>query len=294
MNIPRAKITLKSNTLDVLYSNDYFRFMILQLTFVFCIVGSYLFSQGDKLSLQGYYQGVNLLISNPSQQDGFGYCSYKATVNGDILPASTQKNIFEIDFKLFNINIGDPVFVVLEHALGCNPTFLNPESLKPKSTYECKNIKVNSAGLLQWDTYNENGKIDFVVEQFRWNKWVESGKVLGTGRKSLNHYVFQLKLHSGTNRIRVAQYDNTNAGRFSKEVIIHSEEEEIFTNGTRIVNKIYFSNSKGRTRTKYEIHDAYGNLLKLGTSDYVDCSNLVNGLYYVSFDNKTDKFFKIN
>ena len=153
---------------------------------------------------------------------------------------------------------------------------------------------MNSAGLLQWDTYNENGKIDFVVEQFRWNKWVESGKVLGTGRKSVNHYVFQLKLHSGKNRIRVAQYDNTNAGRFSKEVIIHSEEEEIFTNGTRIVNKIYFSNSKGRTRTKYEIHDAYGNLLKLGTSDYVDCSNLVNGLYYVSFDNKTDKFFKIN
>ena len=208
--------------------------MILRILLCLSLLSFHLLGQSNKLSLQGFYQGENLMISNPTQQDGFGFCTYKATVNGEILPATTQKNIFEIDFQLFKLNIGDPVFVVLEHAEGCNPKFLNPESLKPKSTFVCNSIKLEPDGLLNWNTTEEGGKLDFVIEQYRWKKWVEVGKVVGIGSKGPNEYKFILNLHSGDNKIRVAQYDNTGKGRYSKEVSVFSSIEEIFKNGTKI------------------------------------------------------------
>ena len=61
--------------------------------------------------------------------DGFGYCATKVTVNGDIMPGGTSMGAFEIDFSIFNIAIGEPVFIVIEHNDGCKPKILNPEVL---------------------------------------------------------------------------------------------------------------------------------------------------------------------
>jgi hypothetical protein len=41
------------------------------------------------------------------------------------------------------------------------------------------------------------------------------------------------------------------------------------------------------------LYDAFGNLLKVGFSDLVDCRNLVNGVYFINFDNTTEKFIKV-
>ena len=46
-------------------------------------------------------------------------------------------------------------------------------------------------------------------------------------------------------------------------------------------------------KTKYEIYDAYGNLLKTGFSSSVDCHNIVSGVYFINYDNKSEKFIKI-
>ena len=268
--------------------------MIFRILFTISLICFNGIAQEEKLSLIGYYQGVNLLISNPAQNDGFGYCIYKVTVNGEILPATTQKNIFEIDFNLFNIKKEDPVFIVLEHTSGCTPKFLNPESLKSKSTFKCNNINVNQNGIIEWETIGESGKLDFVIEQYRWDKWVEEGKVLGKGLSGPNKYKFKLNLHSGMNRIRIAQYDNTNTGRFSNEVYVESNVKEVFLSTSMVKDSVRFLTGKENVKSKFVIHDAYGNLLKVGVGETVDCSNLVNGVYYMSFDNKTEKFFKIN
>ena len=55
------------------------------------------------LSTEGTYQGKNIYVNNPQQNDGFGYCVIKVTVNGDVLPASIQSSNFEIDFNLFDL-----------------------------------------------------------------------------------------------------------------------------------------------------------------------------------------------
>ena len=84
---------------------------------LFCV------SQYKLLSTEGKYQGKKLYVNNPLQNDGFGYCVIKVTVNGDVLPASIQSANFEINFDLFDLKIGDDVFVVIEHFEGCTPGF---------------------------------------------------------------------------------------------------------------------------------------------------------------------------
>ena len=55
--------------------------------FLFVLVSSLLsVSSMAALSVEGTYQGKNLYVQNPMDDEGFGYCATKVTVNGDIMP----------------------------------------------------------------------------------------------------------------------------------------------------------------------------------------------------------------
>ena len=251
-----------------------------------------LLSQTKFLSLEGYFQGKNLIVSNPPLSDGYGYCVYKVTVNGDILPATIQSSNFEIDFSLFRLKKGDKVFIVLEHAENCLPRFMNPQVLLPKSTFECISIASDDKGLLKWSTKGEDGVLDFEIEQFRWNRWVEVGIVKGIGVKEVHNYTFQLTPHFGKNTVRVSQVDNTGEKRSSKKLYFTSKVPKVKKTPSRVSDFIYFKANGQNVKTKYEIYDAFGNLLKTGFSDSIDCRNLVNGVYFINYDNTSEKFIR--
>ena len=63
-------------------------------------------SHAISLSIEGSYQGKNLYVQNPMDDDGFGYCATKVTVNGDIMPGGTSMGAFEIYFSIFKKAIG--------------------------------------------------------------------------------------------------------------------------------------------------------------------------------------------
>jgi hypothetical protein len=244
------------------------------------------------LSIEGSYQGKNLYVQNPEDGDGFGFCATKVTVNGDVMPGGCSSNAFEIDFSLFNIEIGEPVFIVIEHSDGCKPTILNPEVLLPKSTFNTESITISPSGALIWKTSNERGKLPFFVEQYRWNKWVQVGEVQGKGTSGTNSYEFQVAPHSGENTIRVVQVDHSGTKRSSKEVKFTSTVPAIEKNPVKVKDVINFTAGGKPIETKYEIYDAYGNIVKKGVGTSVPCGNLLKGAYYINFDNKTEKFFK--
>lgn len=259
----------------------------------FTIKYTSIFSQANLLSLEGSYQGKNLIVNNPTQADGFGYCINKVIVNGEILPATIQSTNFQIDFSLFQLKMQEQLFVVLEHNEGCIPKFVNPEVLLPKSTFVCEKIVASTNGVITWTTKNEIEPLDFRIEQFRWNKWVSAGEVRGKGGPSVNKYNFQIIPHSRKNRIRVSQIDNTGIKRSSSETSFNSHLAIVKKTPTKVSEIIYFTSNKKTTKTKFELYDAFGNLLKVGFSETVDCSNLVNGIYFINFDNTTEKFVKI-
>lgn len=245
------------------------------------------------LSIEGSYQGKNLYVQNPEDGDGFGFCATKVTVNGDVMPGGTSSSAFEIDFSLFNIEIGEPVFIVIEHNDGCKPKILNPEVLLPRSTFKVTEMLVTGTKLV-WKTTNEQGKLPFIIEQYRWNKWVEIGEVQGKGKSGTNEntYEFQITPHSGENMVRVAQVDHSGTKKTSKEVKFNSPTPIVEKNPVKVKTVINFTAGGKAVETKYEIFDAYGNIVKKGFGSSVNCENLIKGAYYINFDNKTEKFFK--
>jgi hypothetical protein len=246
------------------------------------------------LSTEGQYQGLNLYIQNPKQKDGFGYCIIKVTVNGDVLPASIQSANFVVDFGLFDLSLGDDVFVVIEHFDGCTPRFLNPEALLPKSTFELVDLSINKNAVLKWTTKNEGGVLDYTIEKFKWNNWIGVGQVRGKGGSDLNSYSYKIPLHSGENKIRVTQKDNSGKKRVSRAMVYQSDIPVFTMSPSSVTDYIYFYSGNKNKKTRFEVFDAFGNLLKIGFSNRVDCRNIVNGIYYVNYDNRTEKFIKIN
>lgn len=244
------------------------------------------------LSVEGTYQGKNLYVSNPMDDEGFGYCATKVTVNGDIMPGGTSMGAFEIDFSLFNIEIGEPVFIVIEHNDGCKPKILNPEVLLPRSTYTVTDMKISDDGKLTWKTKGEQGKLPFVVEQYRWNKWVAVGEVQGKGSGGENSYEFKVAPHSGVNTVRIVQEDHSGTKRPSKEIKFTSDSPVVTKTPAQVRNEIKFLANGQPIETRYEIYDAYGNIVKKGVGSSVNCSNLLRGVYYINFDNVNEKFIK--
>lgn len=263
--------------------------IVLSLLF-FSLLSSYIFA--ESLSIEGTYQGKNLYVQNPMDDDGFGYCATKVTVNGDIMPGGTNMGAFEVDFANFNIAIGEPVFIVIEHNDGCKPKILNPEVLLPRSTFVVTTMTVSTAGKLNWQTTGEQGKLPFIVEQYRWNKWVTIGEVAGKGTPGTNAYEFNVTPHSGENTVRVVQVDHSGAKRTSKEVKFQSSVAVVAKSPAKVKDVINFTANGQPVETRYEIYDAYGNIVKKGVGSSVNCANLLSGAYYINFDNVNEKFIK--
>lgn len=260
--------------------------------FIVLISSLITFLSFGSLSIEGTYQGKNLYVQNPMDDEGFGYCATKVTVNGDIMPGGTNTGAFEIDFSIFNIAIGEPVFIVIEHNDGCKPKILNPEVLLPRSTFNVVNIDVTPAGKLTWSTTDEQGKLPYVIEQYRWNKWVTVGEVQGKGTPGKNSYEFQITPHSGENTVRVVQVDHSGTKRTSKEVKFTSSLPAVVKSPAKVKDIINFTADGKAVETRYEIYDAYGNIVKKGVGSSVNCENLLRGVYYINFDNVNEKFIK--
>ena len=266
------------------------RYCLHIVVFVIVVWPAFVFSQA--VSIEGTFQGKNVYVRNPIVDDGFGFCATKVTVNGEIMPGGLTESTFEVNFSNFNLAINDPVFIVIEHNQGCKPKFINPEVLLPKSTYTLLSMQIEPSGKMQWKTKGEDGKLPFIIEQFRWDKWVVVGEIMGKGTAGVNAYEFKLTPHSGTNKVRVVQVDHSGSKRPSKTTSFRSTSPKVVKSPTKVKDMIYFSSNGKPTETKYEIFDAYGNLVKKGFGSSVNCSRLLSGAYYINFDNITEKFLK--
>jgi hypothetical protein len=141
-------------------------------------------------------------------------------------------------------------------------------------------MQVSPAGLLKWATKGESATLPYVIEQFKWNRWIKIGETMGSGKSDFNEYTFQASLHSGTNTFRVYQIDHKGQ-RTSQEVKIDHSAAPVTIAKTTITNTLEFS-----AETDYEIYSEYGSLVKAGRGQKVDTTKFFKGKYYVSFDNK--------
>jgi len=265
-----------------------FYFLII-LSVAFGIKG---FAQGGVIILEGNYQGKNLYVQNPFGSGGVGFCVTEVLVNGNITTDEINSSAFEVDFKPHKLNIGEKVEIKIKHKEDCKPKVLNPEVLKPKSTFEVIAMTVDKDGNLKWSTKSETGKLAYAVEQFRWNKWVKVGEVDGIGTPSTNNYTFKVTPHSGKNQVRVRQTDYSGQPRLSKPVDFVSDVKEVTFAPIKVSKDITFVANEKPSETMYEIYDQYGNVVKRGYGSSIDASNLTKGGYFLNYDNKMGEFIK--
>jgi len=242
------------------------------------------------ITVEGIYQGKNLYVQNPFALNGVGFCVYEVRVNGQVTTDDIGSSAFEIDFKHYNLKIGDLVKVELFTKEGCTPKVLNPEVLKPKSTFEATKIEVVKSGAnheLVWETKNESGSVDFAIQQYKWNKWVKGNTVAGTGKAGPNTYRSTVLLHAGQNKFRVSQTDYTGQPRTSKNCEFSNTAPAISFSPKKADKEIVFS-----ALTDYEIFDQFGNIVKKGQGTKVDVQALPKGRYYLNYDNESGEFVK--
>ena len=242
--------------------------------------------KAEEIVLNGTFQGDNLFVKNPFAPSGVGFCVYEVTVNGLTSTDEINSSAFEVDLSVYGFKTGEPVSVAIKYKEGCQPIVLNPEVLYARATFELTKLQIEGNNV-KWSAIKEAGSLPFVVEQFRWNKWVEVGRVVGKGEVAETTYESKVRFHSGENKFRVKQTDYTGKPKYSEEVTFTSEKNEVSFSPTRVDDVLNFS-----APTMYEIYDEFGGIIFKGYGQNVKVSGLKKGKYYLNLDNRLEIFSK--
>ena len=148
-------------------------------------------------------------------------------------------------------------------------------------------IKADSDGRIEWAAIGETSKSPYIIEQFRWNKWIKIGEVDAAATHGKNSYSFGAIPHNGENLCRVKPLNNSD---YSKEVKWISKASKIKFSLDQKTKTIQFSDETGPIETLYEIIDASGTLVKKGWGQNVSYENLPKGTYVLNYDNVTGEF----
>lgn len=265
------------------------------ILFILALVTGFIQANAGVIVLDGRYQGKNLYVQNAFSESGVGFCVTEVRVNGELTTDEWNSSAFEVDFLGRQLKLGDPVKIEIRHKDACKfpVRVLNPEVIKPTSTFKVSAMTVDKiSGKLTWSTTGETGELTFIVEQFRWNKWVKVGTVRGKGIPTKCDYQLMLHPHSGQNKVRVKQIDYSGP-RYSTVHTFRTIIPELQFAPKKVEDEIIFTdNELNEVETMYEIYDEYGNLVMKGFASRVDASGVKRGVYYINFDAQTSEFLK--
>jgi len=243
------------------------------------------FSQ-DSLLLQGHYNGKNLYVINPTVVVGrdSSFCVKKVKVNNQATDDEIRSNSFQIDFSQLYLQIGTTVKVSILYGKGCAPTVVNPEVLQTKSNFAFVNFKADKTSKLLW-TVKGDLYSSFIIEEFRWNKWMTIAEVDNADTIKKSTYSYEIKPHFGINQFRVSHTDEKGNTTYSKTIRYQAPPtvKEIFLTSTKVADEISFTGE-----TAFEIFDEKENFILDGYGDKVKITDLPKGKYTVNYDNKTE------
>jgi len=246
-----------------------------------------------EIVISGYYQGENLLIINPFDTYGQSFCIEEISVNGQKSGDEINSSAFELNLAVYQLRKGDTLCVIIKHKEECSPKVLNEEILRPISSFVITSIVIDKEGLLKWSTIEENGKLPFYVEQFRWGRWIKIGEFPGSGTPKPHEYALHLyeeteyiRPHAEKNRYRVKQIDYRGKSRFSLETnYAPVGQQKVSIDKDKSTKKIFAFTAF----TSFEVISETGDVIKTGYSDKADLSTLKKGKYFLNYDASTQK-----
>lgn len=250
-----------------------------------------IFSQAQTNDLQVYvfsgtYQGENIFVQNPLDKDGIGFAVKYVTINNEKTTEQFFSSAFEINLKKHDFPMEEQVSIKLFYNSDVAPKIINQEALTTTSKISVSNIWIEKDSLLKWCLADTLAKdLTYVIEQYRWNKWIKLGEVKANA--DANCYEFYCDLHSGENKFRVVHFYRNGVKITSDVVITQSDIKPVEIESGEYSDSLWFS-----AATKFEIYSEDGVLLVKGFSDKPKTEHLMSGLYYINLDNKTETWIK--
>lgn len=249
--------------------------------FLFCF--QIVFSQ--EIKLEGKYYGEDLYVMNPS-----GDCVEKITVNGKEIEANTKSFSFGID--LSELKMYEKVVVILQHKRDCKPDVINTAKAIQKNNLFVVTKSGIKGNILTWKAIEEKTKSQYIIEQYRWERWVEIGTVKCVGKPQEQAYKFDLnkavlRPYNGKNKYRLKQI-NYRKDRHSPEIIAKFKKPKAKIKKNDGQKLIEFSSA-----TSYQILDLKEEKILLeGHAKKVDINKLAKGKYILRYDTKKTNFRK--
>lgn len=239
--------------------------------------------------LEGNYTGENIWIQNPFTGNGTGFCVQKVSVNGKEVPFE-QSSAFQIDLRSMGLAKGEKISIRIEHKDNCKPKVIPPVHGGTPRNFDVLWIKFIGDSLLSWQAKKKGGKNSYIIEQYRWNKWIKIQEVdwksgHGTATYSVNVKKY---LHSGENQMRLKSLSFSTHYGYSKPIkLILPDKTKALDRPIRCGAFIDF-----HMLPLYQVYDEEGNIVMSGMDTLVRTNDLPKGVYYLNYDNKTVEFIK--
>lgn len=244
-------------------------------------------SAQQAIETSGLYQGENLLVVNETNPDGVGFCCYEVRVNGLVTGDQVNSHAFEIDLRSHGIALGKGVAVRLLHRPGCAPRILNPEVIAPSPGFELISFDADDSGEVKWVTSEERGRMPFVLQQLKWDKWVDVVRIDGLGGPGQRHYQTVIQPIRGENILRLTHLGADGA--------LEVKGEARFTSSTKALGFRYDPRDQRivfTAETQHEVVDAFGTVVLQGHGKEVILRYLARGEYFVNYGARSETFKK--
>lgn len=142
-------------------------------------------------------------------------------------------------------------------------------------------IEYTEEGKLNWAVIKGNSNSSYVVQAFKWNKWVSvSDTIKGRGPQK-----YSAKM-SPCFKYRILNISNNYNSRSTSNRVPKKCNDCSFS-PIKVRDTLTFNQE-----THYEIYDAYGQVVSEGTTTVVNVSHLKKGIYYINYCNETGEFIK--
>lgn len=253
------------------------------LLILLTLITSISFVEAGILSISGIYQGKNLYVQNPPITET-EYCTQEVYVNDVKIMSHIIASAYEID--LSHLKMDESVTIKILHRDDCKPKILNPQVLKINSTFQFTSFVIDEKKL-SWSTKGEMASGKMYVEHFLNNNWVVIKDISCHGSITLNNYQVESSHHSSLNKYRIKFLEKDGIAFYSKIIEFTSSKPPITFYPKKVATSVYLDRS-----TAFEVIDSYGNVVKKGVGKEIEMSNMKSGVYYLNFDNRTEKVLK--
>lgn len=236
------------------------------------------------ITVTGVYHGKNLIVQNPFTETMKEFCTSEVFVNEVKILTEVQSSAFEIN--LSHLKINDPVTVKIIHKENCQPKILNSQVIEVHNPFSFHSLTV-SLDQIYWYTKGEKVKGRYLVEHYSHNSWVPVDEVPVFHSSSLSKYESRIFHHSGLNKYRIKYIAPDGKAFLSTLTEFNSTLSPVEFYPKRVIDVIHLSRP-----APYEIIDDLGNVVKKGNEKDIKLLEFKSGVYYLSADNQTFKFWK--